>query len=80
VSFGRVARVVQRQGKQPALGRRGIGKNAVVSTTLRTTEIFRLERGAWKLYHRHADAGETDNNASNAHGAHRVTQEGICSK
>ena len=31
------------------------GRNAPIDMVLRTTEIFRLEDGQWKLVHRHAD-------------------------
>jgi ketosteroid isomerase-like protein len=34
------------------------GKKARVKMQLRVTEVFRLERGAWKLVHRHADMGK----------------------
>lgn len=31
------------------------GKDAVAAVSVRITEVFRLERGDWKLVHRHAD-------------------------
>jgi len=34
------------------------GRPDPVSMVLRTTEVFRLEDGAWKLVHRHADFGK----------------------
>jgi ketosteroid isomerase-like protein len=34
------------------------GKEERLTMQLRTTEVFRIERGEWKLVHRHADKGK----------------------
>jgi ketosteroid isomerase-like protein len=33
------------------------GEKQRVTMRLRTTEVFRIEQGEWKLVHRHADKG-----------------------
>lgn len=40
------------------------GKDQRVSMQLRTTEVFRLEHGEWKLIHRHVDMRK-DGDANN---------------